>query len=1128
MTRLRRRVAASAVVALLALGSSVVIAGAVQAVPDQPVILGPFFTTSSSVEVSVNVVSDVNLTMTVFVDGDPSPTCTGVDIYYQFEPTCFVSLDAGFGYYTLTAVTTDGDGVGPVSDPFIITYGGTGASTITNPAPGVSVVGLSAPFEGTGPPLGTMMLSAQPTGGGAIVNVCGPLAITVAGTWSCSASFPELRDWDVFATGTDLGGIVTSSASQVLGVEPPRPDLLVALLPGSADVTVSGVSGSDTVVTLYTDFGGATLLDSRCPFDWSGDYSAPPASGTPLACSFSLPAGIHLFSSVQFINGTYSSDRGDLIRVPSEPTLNATGVAGGALFSGTVDPVDLATTVHDIDQVTVFDGLNALCFAAVDPITGEWACGASMVAGDYTVEAHTTSFGFADDPAIPGIQQGYHNGISDFSESVSVTALPAVPPGVPDVSYGIGPGSVTVTATGGPLSQVAIGVYETSDNGEGYDWDLTYGCPTLLDDEGLYVPHISQMESCTFNLAPGIWNFFTNQVLYDADIDDFLTGDYQDDYVLIPAAPTLSANVNANRSVTFSGSGTPGFLVRVHDSGNVIRCLAQVNAGGSWSCTYSPGLGTTNWRATQLSQGFVANPGGGGPFGSYQGISAFTGELAVVVAVAPGATPTSTPTATPIPWTLKGLDKVQLVPGETIVIGSDGLPPGATIDIEIQSTPRDLGSTVVKPDGSFSLSITIPIDMESGNHTLVATLTPVGGVPSVVSRPVAIVPLTPEKAVAPPQEPKVGAGTGTNDLTTTGGSTADLTDRSNPAAVSSLTESLATWRDVFANPITLVGAAGLGLALLFLVAFPAELLNSTLSSNSQRLGRAFAAVESAINRGTAWFIRVTRTPALAAAVIVLITSVIFGFVDPRFGFDPVSLRLVLSLAIGLFVVSYVSSWISSRVIKRAWGVEASIQLQPAALIFAALGVIVARALDFSPGFLVGLVIGLEIAVSTKEPYRSRAIVTHLGILVALSVVAWLGFSVATALLSPQPGFVDLLVIDALAATTVEGLTAATVALLPLGFLEGRNLFQHSKRLWLITFATVATLFCLLVLPTASGDAGVRDWVSWTLVLVGFAVVTLALWAYFHFSGNRTTKGDDPVSFDSPDDDPVILDRVESL
>ncbi len=222
-----------------------------------------------------------------------------------------------------------------------------------------------------------------------------------------------------------------------------------------------------------------------------------------------------------------------------------------------------------------------------------------------------------------------------------------------------------------------------------------------------------------------------------------------------------------------------------------------------------------------------------------------------------------------------------------------------------------------------------------------------------------------------------------------------------------------------------------------------------------------------------------------------------------------SVRLTLALALGLFIVTYVSSWISSAIIWRLWQVEARIGLQPAALVFAVVGVVIARLLDFSPGFLVGLVIGLEIVSRVGAPHRVRAIITQLGVMVGLSVLAWLAYSFLTDAVQGDYGVGMAFALDTLAATTAEGLTAAVVALLPLGFLEGREIFQRSKPLWAGVFVLVGTLFSLLVLPTAAQGEDVENIGVWTLVLVVFAVVTLVLWAVLHYTNpDRHTGVDD--------------------
>ncbi len=60
-----------------------------------------------------------------------------------------------------------------------------------------------------------------------------------------------------------------------------------------------------------------------------------------------------------------------------------------------------------------------------------------------------------------------------------------------------------------------------------------------------------------------------------------------------------------------------------------------------------------------------------------------------------------------------------------------------------------------------------------------------------------------------------------------------------PAAPSGISGTIAPLQAIIDNPAAIAIAGGLALALLFLVALPTELLNSSLSSNTSRLGRVY-------------------------------------------------------------------------------------------------------------------------------------------------------------------------------------------------------------------------------------------------------------------------------------------------
>ncbi|HRN30290.1 MAG TPA: hypothetical protein PK890_11410, partial [Terrimesophilobacter sp.] len=448
-------------------------------------------------------------------------------------------------------------------------------------------------------------------------------------------------------------------------------------------------------------------------------------------------------------------------------------------------------------------------------------------------------------------------------------------------------------------------------------------------------------------------------------------------------------------------------------------------------------------------------------------------------------------------------------------ITANGLPVGSEVTIELHSTPRTLGNTTVGPDGALSYAAVIPDDAEPGDHTFVLTLTPPGGVASTVTHPISITPAPPTVDPAQPDaepEPVAGPEAQVPDASATPTFRDPLPEkpRTDPAAPTSLTESVPTAMEVVLSPVSILTAGGMALALLILVALPTEILNTTISANSRRFGRVFTWFDDATTRAGEWLARVFRTTAVPAVLLVALTAIVFSFSDPAVGFDVASLRLFASLGLALFIVTWVASRISEIILERRFGIESNLLLNPAALVFAVIGVVVARLLDFSPGFLIGLVIGLDLAANIAERSRIRAIVVQYSVIFGLSVAAWLGYSLMVALQSDGPtGWITAFVHDTLVAVVAEGLTAIAVAMLPLGFLDGKEVFDYSKKLWAGMFVVIGTAFALLVLPNELNGAEVSDLGLWAIVLLGYAGVTMAIW----FILKVTAKYDDDATIE---------------
>jgi hypothetical protein len=845
--------------------------------------------------------------------------------------------------------------------------------------------------------------------------------------------------------------------------------------PGAPSIT-SPVDGFETVATTFTVSGDlADSLDqvvtvtARVNGALSTTCSVPVAYfDTTYSCDITVagPGRYELTAT--------SYDAFDAEQIPS-PVSNAVTVTVGGTAPALLGYSESGTAWSSVSpalsgtgpafgtvevEILASEGSTTYCVVEV-PVSGQWSCSPTgnpfWTWGDVEFRAYgydVTGASTADDQIV-----------GEF-----------VPP-APTSGLTLGPARVSFTAQGSPDTFFQTRVYRAVLNGEGSSFTLREECSA----EGQ--PPV--IECSVTGLPAGIWNFYTVQ-----DFDERYFSNL-DEYVRIPSTPTdFAATVLADQQVRFSGEGQPGFraIVRDADGGGV--CSATVSQSGAWQCVVSLPVGTQSFRALQQSVGFDTADFFVSSDRSLNGFSAYTSSRTVTIAApVPPAPPVVEPT--PLPWVLEGYDGQPLTPGQQLSLTASGLPVGTET-------------------GAFALDVVVPADLEPGEHTLVAIATPPEGVASPVSIPVSVLAAP---AIDPAKETVDSIAPEKSDAAVSGdgGSTGGASDRSDPAAPSVISDSIPTIDRIVRTPLLAIAAGGIALAILLLVAFPAELLNSTLASNSRRLGRWYAAIENRVERATEWFAAVTRTRALAAAVLVVLTALIFGFVDPEYGFDAVSVRMTLSLAIGLFIVTYGASWISGVIIQRVWSIPTRVSLQPAALVFAVVGVIVARLLEFSPGFLIGLVIGLDLLTRVGAPHRVRATLTNIGVIVGLALLAWAGFSIMAALSSGDPTVVGLLVSDALVATTAEGLTAALAALMPLGFLQGHEIFRRSKPLWAAVFAGVAALFALIVLPTAAGEQGeVADIGFWMLVMVIFAIVALSLWALLHFTDRDRGDDDAPL------------------
>lgn len=981
------------------------------------------------------------------IDGVPVAACTGLTVDAFGDWSCG-SRNLEIGPHSITAIQ------GVESDTTLV--------DVWAPAPEPGGLPLSGDFGGPAYVGGSYALDGYTV---FVTLYDGEVEIT-----SCEDDTPAFGTW---SCNLDLTGVAEGTGYAVEVLQRPNPE---------NNAIFSRTGAYTYAVTDPTDSLYITSPVDADEFEWTPDgitiTGTTPTPGTPVTVYFEGEV-IACFDNAP--TTTWACDIDELD--PGEYSIIA---EQGSVLSNTVGFTALLPT-PDVDDSTLsyVVGTEFAVFQGASTYPGADVFVSVEVDDSTTLECDDTSDtdGWSCQVPIEGLPVGTYNvdihqeteleNSYSVSYVLEITAPP--PPVIPTLTCGFSPNGGFTGSGAQPLDYLYLGLITDYDGdisgpGAGFFGDQGYcggndGVPFAAGSGFTYQDiDVCDDNSCAASgLAPGDY-----EARYA--VNDSLIGyDYSPhSYVFrIPSTPVISNVVSTTNSVVLSGTGASGDAVRIVRPAGTSLCTTTVNGAGAWACQF-PKSSTSSARVIEID----AQSGG---------MSAYSAARTIPVLVAPEA-PQTPPVEeiTLVNWVLEfGGDLKNLKPGDKFTLNVSGMPEGTEIEIWMHSTPVLIG-TATGTGLPMTLNLTVPENIESGPHEIeMLGVTPLGTQYFFTSDATVIGGVEPAAPLKdePVLDDKPGSG-GTGD-------------RTDPAAPSGISEGIAPASAIIANPASIAIAGGLALALLFLVALPTELLNSSLSSNTSRLGRAYGTVDGALTKIQDWFIKVTRSRAIAAAILTTIVAIIYGFVDPGFGFDVVSLRLVLSLAIAFFLLSFVASWISGMIIRRAWGAMGVIAMQPTIILFAIVGVIVARVLDFSPGFLVGVAIGLELLQASRT-VSARAVFVQIAVVTGLALAAWGVYSVFT----PGDDFVGMLVEDTMVAVTAEGLTGALIALFPLKFLDGHDLWAVSKRLWVLAFLVVATAFALLVLPTAIQGTDVADYGVWLLVFGVFGLGSLAVWLIF--------------------------------
>ncbi len=292
------------------------------------------------------------------------------------------------------------------------------------------------------------------------------------------------------------------------------------------------------------------------------------------------------------------------------------------------------------------------------------------------------------------------------------------------------------------------------------------------------------------------------------------------------------------------------------------------------------------------------------------------------------------------------------------------------------------------------------------------------------------------------------------------------------------------------GPARIGVCAMLAIILVLLIAFPTARLNS------------------AVERATDLFPRRPVRPPRhlegwwQAAIGVVIASLITGFVDPEFGWNATSARVVATLLVAL-VIDVLLGW-SARVwlMRRLYPRRpVTFRFVPVTLLIVVGAVALSRLLDFEPAIIFGLVAGIALSSALSVPEQARTELVAVGYGLVVSLAAW---GLYTALPNEPGDPVSLFAHETLSAAAIAGAASLPLILFPARGLPGYAVFRWRPAVWAAVYALALFVFAVILMPMPESWAEVQlPLMTWGLIYaLYFAVALVASKVVDHLEAAR--------------------------
>jgi hypothetical protein len=332
-----------------------------------------------------------------------------------------------------------------------------------------------------------------------------------------------------------------------------------------------------------------------------------------------------------------------------------------------------------------------------------------------------------------------------------------------------------------------------------------------------------------------------------------------------------------------------------------------------------------------------------------------------------------------------------------------------------------------------------------------------------------------------------------------------------------LTESVPGPADISVDPIVIATSVAAAAGVAVAAPFPSTLFNSTLEANYEevsgwfrRLRRRVSGAGSALGARLSAFFATPR----GLAAFIGIAALMYGFINPWFGFNLESAATVVGVWVGIAALAAADQLPARAFTRRRTGEAGELRVHMAGLLIGLGCVVITRITDFQPGYLYGIVVAYVFTRGLEPKDNGRASALGSAASLALSVAAFVALGAVRAPFGADVPLFVLPVTAALAVMVVGGIEDVLFGLLPLRYLPGQAIMAWSKPIWALLFGASAFAFLHVLVNPASGylaDTTLQPLSKVIALFVGFGLVSVLFWAFFRYRRPRAAATVSPSS-----------------